>query len=91
VAQQVTTTTNVMQGALWNNDVVLFSTSALGAPPALPFSYTLPGTGVRTHTLLNMTGSCDVAVIHAGGQTTVTVSPGTTYSANSQGVLRFSK
>jgi hypothetical protein len=88
-AQHVTTSTNGMEGALWNNDVVLFSTAALGASPTLPFSYTLPGTGTRTHTLLNMTGSCNVAVTHAGGQTTITVNAGTTYHANRQGVLRF--
>jgi hypothetical protein len=80
-----------MEGALWNNDVVMFSTGPLGAPPALPFSYTLPGTGTITHTLLNMTGSCDAAVIRADGQTTVTVSAGSTYNANSQGVLRFTQ
>lgn len=85
------TTTSGMEGALWNTDVVLFSTQALGAPPALPFSYTLPGTAPRTHTLLNMAGSFDVVATWAGGQTTVTVSPGTTYTANSQGVLRFTQ
>jgi hypothetical protein len=90
-AVHLTTTTHTMEGALWNNDVVMFSTSALGGPPALPFSYTLPGAGARTHTLLNMTGSCDVAVNRAGGQTTVTVSAGATYSPNGQGVLRFTQ
>jgi hypothetical protein len=88
-AQHVTTNTHAMEGALWNNDVVLFSTAALGAAPALPFAYALPGTDVRTHTLLNMSGSWDVAVNRASGQTTVTLSPGAAYSANSQGVLRF--
>jgi hypothetical protein len=90
-AQRVTTTTNVMEGALWNNDVIMFSTSTMGAPPTFPFSYTLPGTDSRTHTLLNMSGSCDVAFTRASGQTTVTVSTGTTYRANSQGVLRFTQ
>jgi len=90
-ASLVTAATNVMQGALWNDQVLLFSNSSLGAPPALPFSYTLPGTASRTHTLFNMTvlGGYDITVTRAAGQTTVTVSSGATYNANSQGVLRF--
>jgi hypothetical protein len=80
-----------MQGALWNDQVLLFSNSPLGAPPALPFTYTLSGTATRTHTLFNMIalGGYDLSVIRAAGQTTVTVSLGAAYNANSQGVLRF--
>lgn len=87
-AQHVTTTTGVMEGALWNNEVVLFSTQAFGAASAVPFSYTIHGTGVRTHTLLNMTGGYEIYVSREGGQTTVTITGGTTYPADAQGILR---
>jgi hypothetical protein len=88
-AQEVTTTPDTMAGVLWETQVVLFSTKAFGVAPTLPFSYTLPGTSIRTHILLNMAGSYTVTATREDDSTTVKISRGTAYKANSQGVLRF--
>jgi hypothetical protein len=51
----------------------------------------VPGAGRRTHTLVNMTGSCDIAARKSGSSTTVTVSAGGKYKASAQGVVRFTE
>jgi hypothetical protein len=79
-----------MEGIEWANDVVLFSTKPLGAPPELPLAYTLPGQPALTYTLLNLApGGYDITVTRTAAETKVEVASGTTHTANSQGVLRF--
>ena len=89
VASQHVTGTQV-EGVLWNNQVVMFSSNARGAAPALPFSYTVPSaTTPLTHTLANLSGPVNVAVTQSGGQTTVTVSAGSQYTPSSSGTVQF--
>jgi hypothetical protein len=78
-----------MEGVAWNDQVVLFSSNPHGASPTLPFSYTVPGTGVLTHILANLSGGISANVVHANGMTTVTVSAGTQLTPNAQGVVQF--
>lgn len=79
-----------VQGVASGEHVVVFSVQPLGRPASLPFSYTVKGSGKRQHVLANMIGSCDIAVSRAEGNVTVRVSAGSTYSANEQGIVRFS-
>jgi hypothetical protein len=93
-AKHVTTTDKVMEGVLWESNVILFSTKALGACPETQFSYRIPGRGKRTHTLFNMMpeGHYKIAATRSGDQTTITVTQAigsTEHKANSEGVLRF--
>ena len=89
VASQHVTGTQV-EGVLWNNQVVMFSSNARGAAPALPFSYTVPSaTTPLTHTLANLSGPVNVAVTQSGGQTMVTVSAGSQYTPSSSGTVQF--
>ncbi|MBX3206870.1 MAG: hypothetical protein KF764_17500 [Labilithrix sp.] len=76
-----------MRGALRGDHVVLFSDLPRGAPPALPFSYTVPGTGSPKHVLVNLTGSFRVAAERSGGSTTVTVSAGNDVVSGPDGLL----
>jgi len=80
-----------VEGSLWQDQVVLFSSSGFGAPAALPFSYAVPAGGTLEHTLVNMTGSVDVSVDASGGSTTVTVSNGNALTANGEGVIQFTE
>jgi hypothetical protein len=88
-AQRIVSDNTQMEGALWSDQVVMFSSRPLGAAPALPFSYTIPGTGTVTHTLANMSGTCNIAVSKTGGNTTVTVSAGSGFTAPPEGIVRF--
>ena len=77
-----------IEGAAWNDQVVVFSASPRGAPAALPFTYTFQGAQPRTHTLVDMDGAVDVAITHDGGSTTVKVSAGSRYKAEN-GAIHF--
>jgi hypothetical protein len=65
-----------LQGAVVDGWVVVFSALPRGNAVPLPFSYTVPGVGPRTHVILNLGGSVAVSFDKSGGQTTVTVSAG---------------
>ncbi len=80
-----------VEGVLWSNQVVMFSSNPRGAAPTLPFTYTVPSaTSPLTHTLTNLPpGGINVAVIDSGGQTTVTVSAGSQYTPSSAGTVAF--
>jgi hypothetical protein len=77
-----------VQGALWEDQAVVFSSLRRGAPAALPFFYTANSESVRAHILVNIAQPCDVSVTKRGGSTIVTVSPGSTYSPSDNGVVR---
>ncbi len=81
------TTSGAMEGADTGSLVAMFSSHALGAAAALPFSYTVSGTQARTHVIANLAGGVDVAVDKSGGKTTVTVSAGAKYPASASGVV----
>jgi hypothetical protein len=76
-----------MRGALSNGAVVLFSDLPRGATPSLPITYSVPGTAMITHVLLNMSGSYAVSASRSGGNTNVTISAGTDATADADGVL----
>jgi hypothetical protein len=80
-----------IEGAVFGDQVVLFSRLALGAPAPLPFTYTVAGDSVRAHTLSNMSGAVDVSVSKSGGSTTVTVSAGLEHPASAEGLVRFAE
>lgn len=79
--------TGTIDGAVWSNNVAVFSKQAKGAPSALPFSYTIVGTSVRTHLFYNMRGSYNISIVKQTSDTVVTVSQGTQYTASSQGFI----
>ncbi len=81
--------TGDMEGVAIGSDVVLFSKLPFGRPPALGFSYTVPSVPGRVHTLLDMSGSVGISVQRQGGNTMVTVGPGSTQGASDDGVVRF--
>lgn len=78
-----------VDGAVWQDQVVVFSASDFGAAASLPFTYTVPTDGSLEHTLVNMTGSVDVSVNAGGGSTTVTVQNGNALTASGEGVIQF--
>ncbi len=80
-----------MEGADTGALVAMFSKNPKGAPPSLPFSYTVPGTQQRTHFLANLGSSVDVAIVKSGGNTTVTVSQGSSYPVSSAGAVTFTQ
>jgi hypothetical protein len=80
-----------VEGAAWADQAVVFSKAAKGAAPGLPFTYTVPGTGPRTHTVTGLApGSVDVAIGTSGGATQVTVSAGAQHTVTPEGALHFS-
>jgi len=88
--QAVTLTSSAaIQGAVVGDQVVVFSSSARGQPVALPFTYAVPGTGPRTHTLANMGAGVSVSIDKSGGQTKITVSSGSQNLPDGAGVVRF--
>jgi hypothetical protein len=80
---------DAVRGAVWNNTVVVFSNAATGTPAALPFSYTVPGTGKLTHMLVNMTPNQAVKITATAdaGSTKVTVESGSGSTADADGVI----
>ena len=86
---QLVSTPGVVQGALVGGTVVLFSDRPRGLAPVLPFSYVVPGTGSLTHLLCNLEAPVSVQLVAVGGNTTVTVSAGSTYTPDAQGLVRF--
>jgi len=80
----------VVEGVVWSGEVVVFSAQPFGSPAPLPFTYRVRDAGKRRHTLVDMAGSCDIAVTRAGGFVTVRVSPGSGYHATDGGMVRFS-
>lgn len=87
---QLVSTPGSVQGAKVGATVVLFSDRAKGAAPTLPFSYTVPGTGSLDHVLCNLGSGISVHAVASGGNTVVTVSSGTQFLPDAQGVVRFS-
>ena len=78
-----------MQGAQVGAQVVLFSGNPLGAPAALPFSYSVECIGPQVHLLANMAESYSVTVSASGTTRKVTVAPGNQVAASADGVLRI--
>jgi hypothetical protein len=80
---------DAVRGAVWNDTVVVFSNAKAGTPAALPFSYTVPGTGKLTHMLVNMTPNQAVKITATpdSGSTKVTVESGSGSSADADGVI----
>jgi hypothetical protein len=79
-----------VEGVMWRDQVVIFSSYARGVAAGLPLSYTVPGTAVLTHTLTNLPMSAvDATVTYLNGQTTVTVSAGSTYTPSAAGTLQI--
>jgi len=81
------------EGVLWNDNVLFFSKNSFGIKAPPPYTYTLPGTAIRTHTLFNMEpyAGYDITITRTESQTVVSVNNGGGYNANSQGVLRFTQ
>jgi len=75
------------RGALVDGYAVLFSDGAKGAPAALPFSYTVPGSATRTHILCNLGQSVNLSTSPSGGNTLITVSAGSTHTPDAQGLV----
>jgi Heparinase II/III-like protein len=91
VTSQHVTGTQV-EGVLWSNQVVMFSSNARGAAASLPFSYTVPTVATPlTHTIANLRSAIDVAVTRSGVQTTVTVSAGSQYAPSAAGTVQFTQ
>jgi hypothetical protein len=87
-AERIRATGNV-DGVAVGDVVAVFSKQPKGA--AVPsFSYTVAGTGKRTHVLLDMAGGCNAEVKKSGDATTVTVSPGNKYPAK-DGMVRITE
>jgi hypothetical protein len=80
-----------IDGAVVADEVVVFSAQPMGKPAPLGFSYTVPGTGRRTHTLVDMAGSCDISAARTGNTTTITVAAGAKHKASAQGMIRFTE
>lgn len=79
-----------IEGAAWADQAVVFSKASKGAPLALPFSYTVPGTGPRTHTVTGAPpGAVDVAVDKTGADTVITVTAGSQHTVTAEGALHF--
>jgi hypothetical protein len=87
-AERIRPTGNV-DGLAVGDVVAVFSKEPKGA--AVPsFSYTVAGTGKRTHVLLDMGGGCNAEIKKSGDATTVTVSPGNKYPAK-DGMVRITE
>jgi hypothetical protein len=84
-------TSGDMEGALIGGDAVLFSKRPFGQAPALGFSYTVPRSSGRVHTLVDMSGSVDIAFSQTATDTTVTVSSGSGHAASAEGVVSFTE
>lgn len=77
-----------VRGAVLGDAVVVFSDRPRGEPVALPFSYTVTGTGNRSHVIANLaTGTVNVTATRDGGSTTVTVASGGSSTVDSAGVV----
>lgn len=79
-------------GVILGDDVVVFSNAPGGATRG-SFSYRLPGTDRRTHTLVNLTPAAShaVTVERSGGETIVSVAPGKGTEASAHGVIRVER
>jgi len=92
------TPVNVTSGAVvgvvlsgGTNDVVLSSAGAAGTPISGSFAYQVPAAYTHhTVTELPPNGQFDVTVSMQGNLQTVSVAPGSTYTASAQGTLTFS-
>jgi hypothetical protein len=91
LAASTVASTGDMEGVAVGADVVLFSKLPFGRAPAQGFSYTVPTVPGRVHTLVDMSGSVGIAMQRQGGNTVVTIGPGTSQSASADGVVRFAE
>ena len=89
LSAQAVTSSATVHGAVFDDQVVLFSSRARGAAATLPFSYTIQGTEPRTHTLVNLEGAVSVEIDRDGSTTTITVSTGSQHPPNDAGMIRF--
>jgi len=71
--------------------VVVLSRRASGLPAQLPVSYVVPGTGARTHVLVDLGGAVDVATSVVGGDTRVTLSAVGAFTPSPAGIVSFVK
>ena len=85
------TTTGDLEGVALPGDVVLFSKLPFGRAPKLGFSYRVPSSAGRVHTLFNMSGSVGVTVARDAGTTVVTIGAGSDQTASAGGIIRFSE
>ncbi len=88
-AEHVESDSGELQGMVWNNQVVLFSTNPLGAQADLPVTYSIPGTDNSVHTLVNQSEAVDVSVNITGDRSEVTLTAGDTYTPTDAGVVRI--
>ncbi len=78
-----------LEGMVWEDQVVLFSSNPLGEQPNLPVSYTVPGSGSFVHTLVNVSDSVDLSIDDSSGDTVVTLTSGNAYTPTDAGVVRI--
>jgi hypothetical protein len=79
-----------IQGAAWDDKVVVFSTRPRGEAAALPFSFEVKDTGAPRQILLaNMRSPCDVTLTRQNGKLRVQVTAGARHTPSAQGVVQL--